>query len=78
MLGRILLAIGGCLVLIGSAFLDGDAWEAAAVMCSVGAGMMFIPVFATYMLPEITWQVRRLIARLRRDRGLRVFDGGRR
>lgn len=77
MLGRVLLAIGGCLVLIGSAFLDGDAWAAAAVMCSVGAGMMFIPVFVTYMLPTISWQVRRLIARLRRDRGLRVFDGGR-
>lgn len=76
MIGRMFVGLGFLLILVGSAFIDGELYNVAVTMCVVGVVLVSIPVFVTYYLPSLSRRVRKVIAGVRRDRGLRVIDGG--
>lgn len=76
MIGRMFVGLGFLLILVGSAFIDGELYSVAVGVCIAGAVLVVIPVFVTYYLPSLSRRVRKVIAGTRRDRGFRVIDGG--
>lgn len=72
-LGKVMVGIGLTLIVIASAFIDGAFYAQAVVVCVIGTLLMVIPVFVTYILPVLEYEVRRLIAKHSPNRGMRVY-----